>query len=197
METQGNQKTGALERLESLEAELGTTKERIGQFEQSFSFLAQRLMSMEQTIASVAKTMAALITELEEAKVITDKGVMSKIRKMDDEASQGRVTELVKANIIKSTETVDATSLVVVTQHILELNGNLEEISGYRIVEMPGQNTPEEVRQDFLGKKIGDKVEMPSGSTDRTVIVTVKEIYNVVEGERQGEAADGAQPDQQ
>ena len=102
---------------------------------------------------------------------------------------------MVSAKIIKTSELVDSQSLVIVKTVVVDLeqNSKVTLLADYYSIEMPSNHIQEPLKLSLLGKKVGDTYEEKAGST-KVILTTIKEIYNLVEGERVGESVPAPEP---
>ena len=182
-----NKKT-ALERLDQIEIGLDGAKGMIAHQQQVLEMLAGRLMSTEQSCIAVSKTLAAVVKELEAKKVIDSDAVMANLREGEDKTQIEKVQHMLNSKVIAKTDEVGDLSFVVVSQTIVELNKDSKTtlLADYRLIEMQSPHIPPQVKQNLLTRKVGEKFEEKAGK-DAILITTVKEVYNLVEGTRQGE----------
>lgn len=180
-----SQKT-ALERIEENEKRIQQVEANSAGAYALAENVLQKLISLEQSYAAIAKTLHAVITTLKEADVISDEKVMENIRKLDDDQAKQSVAEMVQNNVIKSTDTVSATSLVVVKNVVIPTeNPTPIVLSNYRLVEMPSQTVSAKLRDELAGKKVGDTVKTQGDGFEALYIVL--EAYELAEMNKMGD----------
>lgn len=156
-------------------------------------FSTQRSMGVEQSVTSLAKTAHAMVAILSEANLVEDFGkkVMQRIRDNDEKAESDRIESMLTQGTIKSSEVSDASSLVVVSQDFLPKKEDdkdqapSENIANYRVVELPSEMIPKDVRDKMTGKKVGDQI--PLEEEDGVSTMTIKAIYNIVPVQKSGD----------
>ena len=184
----------SFERIEKLEKGVDRALKSAMNIDGMAQNLVQNVMSLEQSYASLAKTLAAVIGELESTKVLDGAAVMRRIRESDEASDRQRVKDMLDQNIIRASEVVANSSLVVVKQAALEVGpqgSRTVPITDYRTLEMPSIFVPEETRKLLLDKRVGDTVEVKRDARNGITTVltaTVIEVYELVEGERGSEA---------
>lgn len=179
----------------------GQLQQNSAQAQQGLEYVIQKAMAVEQSYASIAKTITALVAELVEEKVVDDHKILDRIRKMDEKAEKDRIQAMLEQKVIKPAEEVGDMSLVAIKQVIIETSeekGKREvPVGDYRLIEVGAPYTPEATREKLKGLKTGCTVEVNKEEKDGVTSVlnaTVLEIYNLVEGERQGE--EGTSPEE-
>jgi hypothetical protein len=184
----------ALERLERLEKDFDAIKQNLFAVAQSSELTAQRLLGVEHSAAAMGKMMGAITKQLKAKGLLDDAAVMDQIRADDDEAAKERVESMVKEGFIAPVETVNETSLVIVSHDILDQKTSVtKHMSSYRSIEMPSPGVTQKVKQDLINRKVGDKFETETGDKTQTAIVTVLAIYNLVERQAPGESESAPQ----
>ena len=183
----------SIERIESLEHNLDLIKKQLVSTDGMAQHAVQTSMAIEQTIMSLAKTVSAVVTELQENKIIDSSAVMRRIRKSDEASDRERVNAMVEQKVIKVTDVVTAASLVVVKQGALEISpqgSRSVDITDYRTIEMPSNMVNDDTRKILLDKKVGETVEVKrdvSEGITTVLTVTILEVYELAEGDRGGE----------
>jgi hypothetical protein len=177
--TQETKTAGALERLEACEAALTSLKQIAQRDSTAFQYITQKLVLIEQSLAGVAKTLAAVTEELMEKGLVNNDAIMSRIRKIDDHQEQHRIESLKQGGVVVPGASVQPSSLVVLTQKLLAADGKVEVYSEYRTLEMPSVNPQESVYLNALGKKVGDQFTLEGQNSGDNMIFTIKEIYEL------------------
>ena len=83
--------SGAIEKLDALEKQIQVIDERLKIKTQSTEVLATRLMSIEQSLSSLSKTVQAVVSELISTKTLSGDAVMARLRKQEDDLQRARV----------------------------------------------------------------------------------------------------------
>jgi hypothetical protein len=185
-----------LERIDSLEKSVEDLAKSTDKLTDSFSQLLgayqvsiQKLTALEQSITSLAKTLAAVSLVLIKAGTIKSEDVMDQLRQGDDKDQEDRVHSLLKDGVIKAEEVIGEDSLAAVSQKLVDTaDGKVTVVSGYAFFSVNHPSVKEELKSKLLGKKVGETIE---GKVDgsKTELITVKEIYSVVEKTVVGEPA--------
>jgi hypothetical protein len=113
---------------------------------------------------------------------------MAKIRKGEDERERTRVRSMLDAKVIKKSDTVNELSLVVVSQTLVDLANNSKTtiLAEYMAVDLSAPSS-EKFRTLLVGRKSGETVE-EKVADDKLLLISVAEIYNLVEREAIGES---------
>lgn len=183
-----------MERIDNLEKDLTDTTNLVTRITDSSNQLLgayqvsiQKLTALEQSLASLAKTLAAVSVVLINNGVIKSEDVMVQLRQSEDKDQQDRVHSLLKDGVIKSEDVIGPDSLVSVSQKVVDTaDGKVNVISNYTFFSVNHPSVKEDLKVKLLGKKVGETVE---GKVDgsKTELIMVKEIYSVVEKEIKGE----------
>jgi len=190
-----------IERVELLEKEMGMVKQsvmtltqqmtmvgnRLSQPDPMMQMIAQKSIGIEQSVASMGKTMGAMAEELTETGVLDGTAVMVRIRRTEDDNAKNQVLNLKKEEIIEESDEVGERSLVVISQEVE--NSKTETttvISEYNLIGMNSPAVNQVWKGVLLGKKVGETVKGIENS-DETEILTVKEIYELSEKNVEGE----------
>jgi len=151
---------------------------------QYFQFVVQKLMAVEQAHESLRKLSHSLTDELIGLGTVTNHAIMTRIRRHEEGEEKGRIAGLVTSNTLKAQETVDGGSTIAYSQNIVK-GESVSVVAEYRVLELGSEKVPEDIRAVFVGKKVGDTVELPAGE-DKCVI-TILEVFSLVTGEKPGE----------
>jgi hypothetical protein len=179
MEQEQPKTVGALERLEICESELKRMRQVAQRDGTSFQYIAQKLLLLEQSLAGVAKTLAAVTEEMIEKTLISDESVMARIRKIDEDQEKERVKGLKEGNIIVPGSLVQPSSLAILSQKLIKADGKVEILSNFRTLEMPRLNPQDAVYLNALGKKVDEQFVLDGHDAGDQMIFTVKEIYEL------------------
>ena len=166
---------------------------------QYLQFVMQKVMAMEQSLTSLAKMSYALTDELVASATVSNKSIMTRIRRQDEEGERKRVADLVTANTLKVEESVGEASTLAYSQDFFRAEvkttseageetvtpSSTETIAEFRILELASQNLSADIKAKFLGKKAGETVELPNGNNKS--LFTILAVYGLVTGEKQGE----------
>jgi len=180
-----------MERIDRMEQDVNQLKMLFMQAQQANEFLMQKATAVEQSYASLAKTVTALVAELVDKNVVDDHAVMSRIRDIDEKAERERVQAMLKEKIIKTSEEIGENSLVAIKQAVVETDtekGTREKlVANYRLIEMGAQFSIPEVKERLKGLRVGNTIEVNREEKDGVVSIlnaTVLEIYDIAQGER-------------
>jgi len=187
--------SSALEQLLEINAKIIEFNSKLDKFQKVVETLDQRVlttiqenMAAKQTLISLGDVLTAISSCLVEKGLITNNEMMNKIRQQGDNRDREQIDSMVKAGLFKSTEVVNANSIVIVKQQIV--NKETKEVK-----ETLCQNRPIDL-DDFsydksstlyVNKKVGDIVEYSFGSNTETGLATIVEIYNISEVNKGGE----------
>lgn len=160
---------------ERLEQAINSQLQQVHTFNQ---LVAQRQMALEQTVTSLAKTLSCTVDELESTGSITGEAVMTRLRVLDESSEKNRIDQMVKLNLIKESLLTTDESIIVISQKLLE-NGTEKTIADFRVIEMPSNLTPQDVKTMFLGKTVGDSVE--ESFDNQTLVSTIQKVYTLTQ----------------
>lgn len=154
---------------------------------EAINALSRRLMTIEQSLVSFSKTFAGLCSELIENHNLDNSAVMRRVRAMDEEEAKNEIKMRVKFNAIKPCDAISDLSTVVIASKVFDPSSNTETVeSEYHPIDLPSNVLPEEDKAKFLGKKVGDIVELDAGD-GKILKLTILESYDLITGEREGE----------
>lgn len=178
--TQEQPKTaGALERLETCEQELTKLRQTAQRDGTAFQYIAQKLLLLEQSLAGVAKTLAAVTEEMIKKGLVSDDSIMAGIRRIDEDQEKERVKSLKEGNIIVPGSVIQPSSLAILSQKLIKADGKVEVFSNYRTLEMPRLNPQDTVYLNALGKKVDEQFVLDGHDAGDQMIFTVKEVYEL------------------
>jgi hypothetical protein len=152
---------------------------RTNDLAQMDNMVITRLMGLEQSYASLSKTLAAIISELSDSKVLNQNAVMVRLRKSDEAADKARIEQLIELKMISPSEEVSQDSLIVVSQEFNLKSGETDLVAEYRSFELSSPMVEEEVKKSYIGKKIGEVVEL--SLEEGTLKTKILETYNYVQ----------------
>lgn len=158
-------------------------REIFGIISEKQDLVVNRIMSIEQSFAAMAKTLNAVIQELEANNAINSSNVMNRIRLMDEKAEQDRVQTMLGAGAIEETEVINENSMLVVSQTLQREGQMLETISDYRVYELNSPLNSKETIDAFLGKTAGNVVEITIN--EGTIFTTILKVYDYKKMEAQ------------
>jgi hypothetical protein len=176
----------ALERIEDLEKQVQQVgANSAGSYALAESGL-QKLISLEQSYAALAKTLHALISSLKESGHVSDEKVMAGIRKLDDDQAQENIARAVEAGVLKRTETLDADSIAITKTIVIYKDKPVPiTVSNYQITQIPAPETSPRLRQELIGKKVGDTVKVSTEQFEALYVVV--EAYGLAEASKVGD----------
>ena len=167
---------------------VNTINKRTSDLGQMDNMIITRLMGLEQSYASITKTIAATISELTNSKVLNQAAVMNRLRLSDESSEKERVSQLLQMKVIQEVDESAPNSLLVVSQ-VFKFNQPSDEpddlVADYRTVDLSSSELTEETRLNYVNKKIGDVVSLDCG--DGILYTTIITIYNHVKAQVQGE----------
>lgn len=171
---------GSLEKLNLLEKQ---NREIFAIISEKQDLIVNRIMSIEQSFAAMAKTVNAVIQELEESSTLNSNNVMKKIRAMDERAEKERVKTMLEVGAIEATTLINENSMLAVSQTFHSEGQASELVSEYRVYELNSPLNTKETVEAFTGKSVGDVVEItvPEGK----IATTIVEVYNYKKMESQ------------
>jgi len=189
-----------LERIEKLEQTLedlkkstgmstGTVQQLIGVYGQ----IMQKVSLLEQSISSLAKTLAAMSSVLVSSGTLQSDSVMDKIRDMDDKEQEAKVKAMLDAGNIKEEVVVSEGCLLAVIQNVIFTDsGKVKNVSNYSLFSIDNPAIDKEASKALLGKKVGDTVDFLSNTKDSTKkeVITIKAIFSFVDKEVTGEVSE-------
>jgi hypothetical protein len=190
-ETNDKKPMTALEKLDQISQRLDQLQLATMGHDQAVQHLLNETMQQKQALAGIGKTLAGAVKVLTDKKVLTDAEVMREIRAIDDASEQDRVRALLANNLIELGEEAQSGSLVVISQNIIQDDGQTLTFSKFRTVEMANPMSDQTAVKNLLGKKAGESFDM--NIKGGKMIVTVKAVYNAKQqGSVEGEAASAA-----
>lgn len=127
---------------------------------QKQDLVISKIMSIEQSFATLAKTLNAVVSELDETGKINSNNVVKRIRDMDEYAEAERVRSMLNAGAIAPADLVSENSMLVVAQNLKKQDGEEITVATYRVYELTSPLQTKETVDMFVGKKEGDVVEI-------------------------------------
>jgi hypothetical protein len=179
---------------------------RTAQLSGTDNTIITRMMGQEASLASLSKTMAAIVAELVDNKSVDNDSVMTRIRRLDEGNDQIRIEKMVEQKVLEEAEFIGLESTLVVAQTFTfskDANGfsagDVDVVSEYRSVDLTSPDIPEDDKKSYIGKCKNDTVEL--NLDDGVLKTTILKIYNYVKvyASKQGEdpSQDGAESDGQ
>lgn len=163
---------------------------RTGDLAQVDNVIVTRQMALEQSLASLSKTCAALVAEMVETKVLNQDNVMVRIRKSDEDSDKKRIEKMVEQKVLVVSDEVKEDSMLIVAQTFTPKDGGpVDVVSEYRSSDLSSPEIAEETRKNYVGKRSGDVVEL--NLEEGVLKTTVLQIYDYVQvyAESKGEDA--------
>lgn len=143
-----------LKRVEKLEVALSQLESELSD---RTSFLANKLTGLEQAVASMGKTLAALSDELTSTKALDSKAVLTRLRDAEDNNARRQVDSLLTSGYLEeSLGSVEHDSLVVVGHSLNLLDGTRDVTSNFTIISMLSGAADPKLKELLLGKNSGD-----------------------------------------
>lgn len=142
---------------------------------QKQDLVVNRIMSIEQSFAAIAKTLNAVVMELEETGKLNSSNVIKKIRTMDENAEKARVQAMIEAGAVVKVDLVGENSMLAVSQVLKKTDGTTEAIADYRVYELNSPLNEKQTIEMFVGKAAGDIVEITNDQG--TLYTSILEIY--------------------
>ena len=164
---------------------------------QYFQFILQSLQKTEQTrdtLDSLSKMFNALVNELVDTKTVNGPSVMTRVRIREEEKERARVADLVKGGTLVEYETTGPVS-VIAFSHNLTRGADVTVVAEFGLMELSSKEMPDNIRALFVGKKVGDVVEVEEPSSSETKsLFKILAIYGIATGQRQGEVSRAEAP---
>lgn len=155
------------------------------------NMIITRLMGLEQSSAALSKTIACVVSELSDTKVLDQVAVMTRMRKSDEEAEKSRVQQLLSLKVVKESEETVKDSMIVVAQNFTDKDGKTDVIAEYRTYELSSPELSEEERQKYVGRRVGDVVEL--NLEDGVLKTTILQVYDYVQQYAEAKAEQGTE----
>ena len=164
---------------------VGSTNTNFGNVNEFLQLTVQRLMTLESTLTSLSKVFSALVSELSDSGTVNHEAVLNRIKLADEGQERQRVEYLESAGAIKTATTVNAESLVVVSQVFTSTEGASKTVSDFGAFEMSSSNNGQDVAEQFTGKTVGEIVatEVEGGLLQ----TKIEKIFDFVQLTKEGE----------
>lgn len=174
---------------------IAVINKRTGDLAQVDNIVITRQMALEQSLASLSKTAAAMVAELSETKVLDQEAVMTRMRKSDEEADKSRVAKMIEQKVLKEADEITADSFIVVSQQFTFKDGKVDIVADFRSYDMTNPEIDEETKKSYVGKRKSDVIEL--NLDDGVLRTTVLQVYDYVQvyAESKGEDQAVAQPE--
>lgn len=140
-----------------------------------------RSLSLQVSLAELAKTVTALAAVLTEAKLIDSQSVMDRIIKINQEEDEREIQTLVEQKILTKSDQVKPHSFVVVSHTIVNLAdpSSSKLVMEKRVLRLPTPLVSNQLRDDMVGRKVGDQIQINKSDDGKVHVLTVKEIYDL------------------
>jgi hypothetical protein len=158
------------------------------------NMLVTRLMGLEQSYASLSKTLGAIVSELSDSKILNQESVMARLRKGEEAADKERTEQMVQLKVLQEAPEILPDSLIVVAQTYTDKEGKVDLIAEYRSMELSSPMIDEETRKNYVGKKANDVVEL--NLEDGVLKTTILQVYSYVQKFAEGQAEQPAQAEE-
>lgn len=182
----------ALERIETLEKQLQEQTARLAGAQQFAERALSMAMNTETATGVLGKTLTASILLLKEKGVLSDREILARMQKMDEDEDRRQIADLLSKKILTVKDTVDAGCLVTI-KHILIPAQDPKPISiaSYRMLELPASDMPPAIRNALIGLKVGETGKVTDQNGDN--LFTLIEIYGIAEVSVAGESGTSAE----
>lgn len=142
---------------------------------QKQDLVVNKIMAIEQSLASLAKTVTAMAMELEESGHLSSDKVYERMRLFDENEEKTRVSKMIGAGAIKKVDLVGENSILVVSQKVKLPDESIKNIADYRVYELTSPFNDKKTIELFVGKVTGDVVEITS--ENGLLSTTILEVY--------------------
>jgi hypothetical protein len=153
---------------------------RTGELAQVDNMIITRQMALEQSLASLSKTCAAMVAELSDTQVLNQQNVMTRMRKSDEESDKSRVDKMLEQKVLKPGELITKDSLIIVSQVFTSTEGVDDVVADFRSIDMSNPDIPEETRVNYVGKQANDIVELNLEKDGGVLKTTILQVYDYV-----------------
>lgn len=162
---------------------------RTGELAQVDNMVITRQMALEQSLASLSKTCAAMVAELSETKTLDQNAVMVRMRKSDEDMDKKRVERMIEQKVLAEGTAITKESLIVVSQIFTAKDGTVDVVADFRSIDMSSPEIDDETRENYIGKVTSDEVEL--NLEDGVLKTTILQVYSYVQvyAESKGEDA--------
>lgn len=149
------------------------------------NMIITRMMGLEQSYSSIAKTLTAVVSELSDSKVLDQSAVMTRIRKGEENLDKQRIANMLQMKIIQPIEVVAKDSLIVISQVFIAEDGSKDTICDYASYELSNTDLKESDRANYINKSPGAEFLIPVAATENNVAgnlrTTIQCIYEFVQ----------------
>ena len=149
------------------------------------NMIITRMMGLEQSYSSIAKTLTAVVSELSDSKVLDQSAVMTRIRKGEENLDKQRIANMLQMKIIQPIEVVAKDSLIVISQVFIAEDGSKDTICDYASYELSNTDLKESDRANYINKSSGAEFLIPVAATENNVAgnlrTTIQCIYEFVQ----------------
>lgn len=169
---------------------------RTGELAKVDNIVITRQMALEQSLASLSKTCAAMVAEMVDTKVLDQGNVMTRIRRSEEDADKERISKMIEQKVLKEAESAKADSMLIVAQKFTSNKDNsVDVVSEYRSSDLSSPEIDEETRKNYVGKRAGDVVEL--NLEDGVLKTTIVQVYDYVQVYADSKGEDAAQDEAQ
>jgi hypothetical protein len=178
--------------VQTIQAVAQNTKRMFDEIRSYDQGVSYKISSLEQSLVSFSKSLGSIFGELVDNHGLSNSNVSARLRKIHEAGLQAETEEKIKLGAIKPAEVVSEASTVIVSETKIEADGTSKLMADYNAIDVASGMLNDEEKAQFLGKKVGDVFEIKLiGQTPEenlgSISVTVKEIYDLVQGTREGE----------
>ncbi len=174
--------------ITQLEQNLNHAGQMIGGLEDALKSAGNMIMTLVDTdgdtnhsIAALAKTVGAMAEILESKGILTGQDLQKKKQESEDREERRLVETLIEmGSIEKSATPVTPDSLVILTRTELSTSKPNDSflMSEFLMVDLSSPVTTPDLKQDLIGKNIGETVSYAKDkNAGLFTVLTVKEVY--------------------
>lgn len=131
----------------------------------------QKIMALEQTVASNLKLLQALVESLSEQSLVSTADIMTRVRRSEESRSKEQVESMLKSGFIENAELAELGNLVVVAQTVRQGDEAPRQLAEYRVYDLSVEK-PDPSIESLIGKKVGESGTYSEGDlTIESVLV--------------------------
>lgn len=169
-----------LERISRIEEAVGGTKMAIQSINETSMYAMEKSLSLEASLASVAKLLTALLKELTDIKVVTNDNVYNRMRAADEDADREKLANMKKSGMLEEKDTVGEMSLVVVGSTLVNTTtGDVKVLSNFMTLDLAVIPPGDVTKTSLVGQKADASIELGQTADGSKILYTVKEIYEI------------------
>ena len=172
----------ANQKLNGLEGLLQNTKGSLAQLGQMMITVAEQNQNTEEALANLAKTVSAIGDILVKKDVMNGMELLKQKQLNEDKEERRLIKALLESEtIVPSKDPITPESMVVVSRTDLDAADPLrsDTVSDYLIVDLSSPMTKSTLRQDLVGRQVGDSVSYKKEGESVYSVLSVKETYSV------------------